>query len=76
MLFQIADSFQIDQDVIDLPKPFVAWFKSNLDNFDLSDSGLENMLVFVENTSPLLGNNASHLPHDLRLIVNRFVLAL
>ena len=70
---QIADSFQMNQNVMDLPKPIVAWFESKLDNLDLSKSGLENVQVFVENTAPLLGNNAGHLPHDLRLIMNRFV---
>ena len=49
------------------------WFNANLDNFDVSDSGLENVQLFVETTSPLLGSNAGHLPHDLRVIVNRFV---
>ena len=39
MLTQIADSFLMEQEVIDLPKPIVAWFQSNLDNFDLSESG-------------------------------------
>ena len=73
MLTQIADSFQVEQEVIDLPKPIVQWFKANLDNFDVSDSGLENVQLFVETTSPLLGSNAGHLPHDLRVIVNRFV---
>ena len=33
----------------------------------MSNAGL------VENTSPLLGSNACHLPHDLRVVVNRFV---
>ena len=57
MLTQIADSFLMEQEVIDLPKPIVAWFQSNLDNFDLSESGLENVQVFVENTSLLLGSS-------------------
>ena len=59
--------------MVDLPKSIVQWFKSNLDNFDLSNAGLENIQLFVENTSPLLGSNSGHLPHDLRVIVNRFV---
>ena len=59
--------------MIDLPNPIVAWFQPNLDNFDLSESGLENVQVFVENISPLLGSNAGHLAPDLRLILNRFV---
>ena len=62
---QIADSFQLEEEVVDLLKPIVQWFKSNLDNFDLSDAGLENVKRCVENTSPLLGRNAGHLPHDL-----------
>ena len=65
MLTQIADSFQLEEEVVDLPKPIVQWFKSNLDNFDLSDAGLENVQLFVENTSPLLGSNAGQLPHNL-----------
>ena len=73
MLTQIADSFQLEEEVVDLPKPTVQWFKSNLDNFDLSDAGLENVQLFVENTSPLLESNVGHLPHDFRVIVNRFV---
>ena len=72
-LTQIADSFQLEEEVEYLPKAIVQWFKSNLDNFDLSDAGLENAQLFVENTSPLLGSNPGHLPHDLRVIVNRFV---
>ena len=62
MLTQIADSFQVEQEVIDLPKPIVQWFNANLDNFDVSDSGLENVQLFVETTSPLLGSNAGRLP--------------
>ena len=68
MLTQIADSFQVEQEVIDLPKPIVQWFKANLDNFDVFESGLENVQL-----SPLLSSNGGHLPHDLRVIVNRFV---
>ena len=73
MLTQIADSFQLEEEVVDLPKSIVQWFKSNLDNFDLSDAGLENIQLFVENTSTLLGSNSGHLPHDLQVIVNTFV---
>ena len=73
MLTEIADSFQLEEEVVDLTNPIVQWFKSNLDNFDLSDTGLENLQLFVENTSPFLGSNSGHLPHDLRVIVNRFV---
>jgi len=73
MLTQIADSFQLEEEVVDLPNPILQWFKTNLDNFDVSDAGLENVQLFVENTSPLLGSNSGHLPHDLRVIVNRFV---
>ena len=29
----------MEQEVIDLPKPIVQWFKANLDNFDVSESG-------------------------------------
>ena len=63
----------VEQEVIDLPKPIVQWVKANLDNFDDSKSGLKNVQLFVETTSPLLGSNAGHLLHDLRVIVNRFV---
>ena len=60
--------------MVDLPKPIVKWFKSNLENFDLLDTGLENGQLFVEDTCPLLGSNSGHLPLDLRVIVNRFVM--
>ena len=73
MLNQIADSFQVEQEVIDLPKPIVQWFKANLDNFDVFERGLENIQLFVETTSPLLGSNAGHLPQGLRVILNGFV---
>ena len=48
--------------------------KDNLDIFDLPDTGLENVQLFVEDTCPLLGSNSGHLPLDLRVIVNRFVM--
>ena len=47
MLTQIADSFQLEEKIVDLLKPIVQWFKSKLDNFDLSDAGLENVQLFV-----------------------------
>ena len=49
MLTQIAESFQFEEEVVDLPKPIVQWFESNLDNFDLSDAGLEyfNIQLFI-----------------------------
>ena len=73
MLTQIADSFQVDQEVIKLPNAIVQWFKTNLDNFNLSDAGLEIGQQLVETTSPLLGRKSGHLPHDLRVIVKRHV---
>ena len=72
--FHIQILYQLEEKVVDLPKPIVKWFKSNLDNFDLLDTGLENVQLFVEDTCPLLGSNSGHLPLDLRVIVNRFVM--
>ena len=53
MLTQIAESFQLEEEVVDLPKPIVQWFESNLDNFDLSDAGLEYPALYLLRTLPL-----------------------
>ena len=59
-----------------LPSGICNWFKTYLDNFDMSDGGLENVEIFLDSTAPLLASNSGHLPHDLRNLVNRHVAVL
>ena len=73
VLTQVADSFQMREDDIELPGSICNWFKTYLDNFDVSDGGLENVEIFLDSTAPLLASNSGHLPHDLRQMVNRHV---
>ena len=73
VLTQVADSFQMREDDIELPGSICNWFKIYLDNFDVSDGGLENVEIFLDSTAPLLASNSGHLPHDLRQMVNRHV---
>ena len=76
VLTQVADSFQLREDEIELPTGICNWFKTYLDNFDVSDGGLENVEIFLDSTAPLLASNSGHLPHDLRQMVNRHVAVL
>ena len=73
VLTQVADSFQVREDEVELPSGTCNWFKTYLDNFDMSDGGLENVEIFLDSTAPLLASNSGHLPHDLRQMVNRHV---
>ena len=53
VLTQVADSFQVPEDEIELPASICNWFETYLDNFDMSDGRLENVEIFLESTAPL-----------------------
>ena len=62
VLTQVADSFQVQEDEVELPSGICNWFKTYLDNFDMSDGGLENVEIFLDSKAPLWHHvNGKHL---------------
>ena len=52
VLTQVADSFQVWEEEVELPTGIFNWFKTNLDNSDVSNGGLDNVEICLDSTAP------------------------